>query len=78
MADWYGSARSNYFLVKDEDKFRKWAESICGLEVVKDKEGRVGLLSEEEKGGWPRWRYDEPTGEGVATRVVCPTVAAAL
>jgi hypothetical protein len=31
--------------------------------VVKDKEGRVGLLSEQEKGGWPNCRYDEETEE---------------
>ncbi len=28
MADWYGTARSNYFRVKDEAAFRKEAESL--------------------------------------------------
>jgi hypothetical protein len=54
---------SSYFRVKDEGKFREWAKSIEDLEVVTDEEGRVGLLSREEKGRWPYCIYDEETGE---------------
>jgi len=63
MADWYGSARTNYFRVKDETRFRKWAESAGDMEVVKDDEGRVALLSQDEHGGWPGWRYNQETEE---------------
>jgi hypothetical protein len=54
MADWYGSARSNYFHVKDRNKFDEWAAAI-DLDVVEDKEGRVGLLADSDPGGWPCW-----------------------
>jgi hypothetical protein len=60
---WYGSARTNYFRVKDSYTFTKWAESIGGLRVTENVEGQVVLLSEEEDGGWPRWRYNEATDE---------------
>jgi hypothetical protein len=61
MADFYRRARSNYFRVKDIAKFKQWAESIDGLEVLHDDDdGTVGLLSED---GWPLWRTDEETEE---------------
>jgi hypothetical protein len=64
MADWYGHARSNYFRVKDQEKFEQWADSFGGdLEVIFDGKGRVGLLSHEEKGRWPLTRYNEETEE---------------
>src|SRR4051794_10973698 len=63
MADWYGHARSNYFRVKDRQKFEQWAASIGSLEVIDDTEGRVGLLSHDEFGGWPHFRFDEKTDE---------------
>ena len=37
MANWYGTARSNYFQVKDKDAFLKWADGR-GLGVFKNKE----------------------------------------
>lgn len=63
MANWYGHARSNYFRVKDEEAFERWAESIGNLIVIGDTEGRVGLLSEDEYGGWPCSRFDPDTDE---------------
>ena len=45
MANWYGHARSNYFRVKDREKFEEWTKSIGDLEVIEDDEGRVALLS---------------------------------
>ena len=57
MADWYGSARSNYFRVKDIGKFRDWVKSIPGLVLMEsalaDKIGLVGIYSEDFFGGWP-------------------------
>jgi hypothetical protein len=43
MANYYGTARSNYFRVKDEAEFIKWAEGL-GLEIIRDEAGRFGLL----------------------------------
>jgi hypothetical protein len=63
MADWYGHARTNYFRVKDKEKFDKWAKSIGDLRVGADDKGRVALFSEDEYGGWPRSIYDEETDE---------------
>ena len=37
MANWYGTARSNYFRVKDKDAFLKWADGR-GLGVFKNEE----------------------------------------
>ncbi len=63
MADWHGSARTNYFRVKDRAKFEECINGIEGLEVIEDGDGRVGLLSEGEFGGWPNGVYDEETDE---------------
>lgn len=63
MADWYGHARTNYFRVKDQEVFTQWAESIGNLEVIDDAEGRVGLLSNNEYGGWPHFKHEGGTDE---------------
>lgn len=68
MADWYGTARSNYFRVKDEAAFRKEAESL-GLEVMTSSSDS-GLLfmvtpnALDDKGGWPTWSPDESDAVG--------------
>lgn len=61
MANWYGSARSNYFQVKDEKAFREWATTLPNCEAVKsDLEGKGWcLLARSEDGGWPSDRYNE-------------------
>ena len=28
MSNWYGTSQSNYFRVKDETSFRKWADGL--------------------------------------------------
>ena len=33
MANYYATARSNYFAVKDEDAFRQWAD-LLGLKIM--------------------------------------------
>lgn len=55
MANWYGSARSNYFRVKDRSKFLAWAEEL-GLTVMhaKDGSGLFGIHpGDTEDGDWP-------------------------
>lgn len=61
MANWYGSARSNYFHVKDVEAFKEWVDTLSGCGVINDDEGRWGLLVNSENGGWPSNRYDEET-----------------
>ncbi len=63
MANWYGHARSNYFRVKDREQFDQWAKSVGNLEVIEDAEGRVGLLSDDEYGGWRHYKHDEENEE---------------
>jgi hypothetical protein len=62
MADWNGMARSNYFRVKDEAAFRKWAEYL-ELAVITDSEGRFGVYSKTDDGGFPSERLSEDVEE---------------
>lgn len=72
MADWYGSARSNYFRVKDVEKFRelcsRWSitfirktENVNGVET--ENPDLVGFLCEGDFGGLPGYRYEKGDGE---------------
>src|ERR1035437_788409 len=59
MATWCGSSRSNYFRVKDEQKFRAWAEQL-GVEVWEGSgPGELGrfAIASEDGNGWPSVRY---------------------
>jgi len=60
MANWYGTARSNYFHVADMKKFEAWANDLC-LEWWTDKEGRVAISPSDssDEGSWPSSRYVE-------------------
>ena len=52
MSQWSGHARTNYFQVKDPAAFQ--AEfAKYDLEILTNKDGSFGLISEEEFGGWP-------------------------
>ena len=55
MANWYGASRSNYFKVKDEAKFREWAEGL-GLVVIRSQHNPklVGIHPNDYcDGEWP-------------------------
>ena len=71
MANYYATARSNYFAVKDETAFRKWAARI-GLNIMEpdhhDKvaEGvpRFGITpGDEDNGGWPNLLHNAETDD---------------
>jgi hypothetical protein len=68
MANYYASARSNYFQVKDPDAFRKWVWSVGGLGLWEKGtgEGEVLMFGIYDNGGdacgWPSWAIDEETG----------------
>ena len=56
MANYYSSARTNYFRVKDVDAFNKWIKQFSGLEtIVHETEGTIGVLFED---GVPRLRLE--------------------
>lgn len=58
MANWYGSARSNYFRVKDTDAFLRWAERR-GLGIFKNEQARdlhaIHAGDTTDSGGWPSY-----------------------
>jgi len=71
MANYYATARSNYFAVKDEVTFRQWAE-FAGLKVLEPThigqtpDGTRRLAIAPDGGnddGWPTTRYNEETEE---------------
>lgn len=66
MANYMGSARSNYFRVRSETAFLGWVETLPGV-VARREDGdpeRLALFVEDADGaGWPNWRYDESTGD---------------
>jgi hypothetical protein len=58
LANWYGSARSNYFRVKDADAFLQWTERR-GLGVFKS-ENQTDVLAihpgdATDSGSWPSY-----------------------
>ena len=59
MANYYASARSNYFHVKDVDTFIKAMPS--GIGIWNDREdGRVGVYDDGGDGsGWPNCTFDD-------------------
>ena len=66
MANWEGYARSNYFKVKDEEKFRAWATGL-NLEIYEEG-GLFGIASED--GDWPDQRENEENRPGRRIRGV--------
>jgi hypothetical protein len=61
MANYYESARTNYFLVKDIEEFKGVADTIIGVELVSrpDDEGNtlVALIGDGEY--WPTYLENE-------------------
>ena len=60
MANWYGTSRSNYFKVENEEAFRAWAERR-DLEVLENPSGLFGVApsSMSEDGSWPSYDCDD-------------------
>jgi hypothetical protein len=57
MANWYGSARSNYFAVKDVAAFWDWLSGISALNAW-EKDGKFAISSDcPDSGGWPSSRW---------------------
>ena len=72
MANYYATARSNYFAVKDEAAFREWADRL-GLTILEpdprskatDGIRRFGIAPGNccDNGGWPDSTYDADEDE---------------
>ena len=59
MANYYSTARTNYFSVKNVDAFKKWLESFAGAELETgegEDESKFCLLFDE---GMPSYKEDE-------------------
>lgn len=63
MANWYGSARSNYFKVRDLDLFKQEFEELCDIVVRED--GTVGVFPNDytDDGSFPSYRTEVGTDE---------------
>ncbi|HEV7928121.1 MAG TPA: hypothetical protein VGR14_22405 [Verrucomicrobiae bacterium] len=63
MSNYYATARSNYFKVKDIPGFKEWAQGH-GLEVFdgRGKDATFFAIGGTES-GWPSSAYNEKTGE---------------
>lgn len=65
MANWYGTARSNYFKVKDADAFKAWVDSLPDCVLI-ERNGLYGFYSQcPDSGGFPIQRYDDETEDYV-------------
>jgi hypothetical protein len=71
MANYYATARSNYFAVKDKTTFRSWA-ARTGLHIlepthrdkVADGIPRYGITpADGDDSGWPTLRYNEESND---------------
>ena len=65
MANYYASARSNYFRVKDSQAFEAWVNSVGNLGIfTKDNAGETLYAIYDNGGdscGWPSYNFDEDT-----------------
>jgi hypothetical protein len=60
MANYYENARTNYFRVKDDEKFKEFISSFDGLTTYEDDENRHTILFDYES-GVPFSKYNDET-----------------
>lgn len=78
MAVWTGTARSNYFAVKDLQAFREAVDrEIPDVDIQEgdpdgEYRGKVCLIvgRDSDSGGWPSTRYDEEADDDVDVDIV--------
>ena len=58
MANWYGTARSNYFKVKNIEVFKEFTDSV-GLDLHMKDDMVMIHPSNTEDGAWPSSYYDD-------------------
>lgn len=73
MSSWVGTARSNYFRVKNIEAFKAAIATATAGEVNVDESetrmGAVALFSQTEYGDWPSSVYDEKKDEYVDANI---------
>lgn len=78
MANYYGTARTNYFRVKNRKKFKEYVDTIPDAVLIdhKDADGRMmyGYYMANEYGSFPSWLYDEETGDEIEIDIVTDIV----
>lgn len=75
MANYYATARTNYFKVKDEAAFRQWAEDLhCEVLTDGEDEHTFALLCSDED-GIPSSRYNNRTDEVVEVEFMAELAA---
>ena len=70
MANYYATARSNYFRVKDPQKFEEWCNEIGVQMITKEEKKKKGtivhcgfLCNGDDSGSMPYYVYNQETGE---------------
>lgn len=66
MAQYFGTARTNYFLVKDEEAFKAEMANFEVAVITQDADGKTmyGILDNDPDGGGMPWSYyNEDTDE---------------
>jgi len=64
MANYYASARSNYFRVKNPEAFMEEMFNVPDITIHGDNEkGFCILVDGGDYGGWPSWALDEDDNE---------------
>ena len=58
MANWYGTTRSNYFKVKDDDAFSTFMEDWDEMNIELTTDGWL-LTGGDDNGGLQEWREDD-------------------
>jgi len=59
MANFYGTARTNYFKVKDAEAFKAWVEDLPSVVLI-EKDGLFGFYSDcPDSGTFPSSRWDD-------------------
>jgi len=75
MANWYGTARSNYFEVKNQAAFLAWVNGLPDIST--QGRGQKGeptqymiYSNSHDDGGWPTWRWAEEGEEDTELNLV--------
>lgn len=76
MANWYGTARSNYVRFNDLDALKNSLAPFGSISISEGKPNRYCLLVTDpsDDGGWPSCAYDENDNEVIFDPIkhICP------
>lgn len=69
MANWYGTSRSNYFKVKDNDAFVE-ALNLTGIEHTFSKDDNTFMVQGGDEGYWPASYFDEDADDDIEFDII--------